>query len=457
MSVRFPFNPKAAHNRWAPKRAPVTENGVFYWCPPLEATMSELTDIQIKAWIKNGERFEQRGDGGGLSLSFRNDMATPVWRFRYRFAGTRRVMNLGSYADLSLAEARRQAKELRARVALGYDVAAEKQERKAEALEKIEAAKNAYTVGQLADEYFTKNILGRWKHPNIVRARIEKDIKPNIGKIPVDAVKPMDISRMLETIVERGAPTIANDVLRWTKRMFDFAIKRQIIQFNPASAFDLSDAGGKEEARDRALSRYELVTLFAAMRKTKGFSSLNEYAFKLLLMLCVRKSELITARVEQFDLDSATWRLTTSDTKTKAEIIIPLPKQAVELLRDIIRLSDGEYLFPARQYQDRRLPYIHENTLNVALSKVKANMPDVEPFTIHDFRRTARTHLAALGIECHIAERCLNHKIKGVEGIYNRHDYFDERKAALQKLANFIEACETGKAWNVTPIRKAAI
>ncbi|OAI02922.1 tyrosine-type recombinase/integrase [Methylomonas methanica] len=419
--------------------------------------MSELTDIQIKAWIRNDERFEQRGDGGGLFLSYRKEFSTPIWRFRYRFAGQRKVMLLGSYSDLSLAEARRQAKEFRARVALGYDVAAEKQERKAEALEKIEAAKNAYTVGQLADEYFTKTILGRWKHPNIVRSRIEKDIKPNIGKIPVENVKPMDISRMLEAIVERGAPTIANDVLRWTKRMFDFAIKRHIIQFNPASAFDLSDAGGKEEARDRALSRDELVTLFEAMRKTKGFSSLNEYAFKLLLMLCVRKGELVTAKVEQFDLDNATWRLTTSDTKTRAEIIIPLPKQAVELLRDIIRLSDGEYLFPARKYQEQRLPYIHENTLNVALSKVKANMPGVEPFTIHDFRRTARTHLAALGVDSHIAERCLNHKIKGVEGIYNRHDYFDERKAALQKLANFLEACDKGKNWNVTPLRKAAV
>ena len=102
-------------------------------------------------------------------------------------------------------------------------------------------------------------------------------------------------------------------------------------------------------------------------------------------------------------------------------------------------------------------PNIHENTLNVALSKVKANVPGVDPFTIHDFRRTARTHLAALGIDPHIAERCLNHKIKGVEGIYNRHDYFDERKAALQKLANFLESCETGKAWNVIPLRKAVL
>jgi hypothetical protein len=63
--------------------------------------------------------------------------------------------------------------------------------------------------------------------------------------------------------------------------------------------------------------------------------------------------------------------------------------------------------------------------------------------------------LAALGVDSHIAERCLNHKIKGVEGIYNCHDYFDERKVALQKPANFLEACETGKAWNVTPIKRA--
>ncbi len=418
--------------------------------------MSELTDIQIKAWIKSGERFEQRGDGGGLFLSYRQNFAIPIWRFRYRFAGQRSVMTLGSYADLSLADARQQAKKLRARVALGYDVAAEKQERKAEALEKIAAKKNAYTVGQLADEYFAKTILGRWKHPNIVRARIEKDIKPSIGNIPVENVKPMDISNMLETIVKRGAPTIANDVLRWTKRMFDYAIKRHIIQFNPASAFDLSDAGGKEEARQRALSRDELVALFDAMRKTKGFASLNEYAIKLLLMLAVRKSELMTARVDQFDLDSATWKLTRFDTKTKAETIIPIPSQALALVRDIIRLSDGVYLFPARKYQEQRLPYVHENTLNVALAKVKANMPDVEPFTIHDLRRTARTQLAALGVQSHIAERCLNHKLKGVEGIYNQHDYFEERKVALQKLANFLEACEKGESWNVTPIRKIA-
>ena len=228
--------------------------------------MGKLTDVEIRNWIKAGERFDMRSIGDGLYLRFRSVDAVPLWRFRYRFEGEQRVMNLGSYSDLSLAEARKTTKALRARVALGHDVAAEKQERKAAAVARMEAEKNAVTVAQLADEYFERMILGRWKHPNIVRSRIERDIKPNIGRLKAEDVKPSHIDAMLQTIVKRGAPTIANDVLRWTRRMFDFGIKRHMIQSNPASAFDLNDAGGAEEARERALTREELVLLFEAMR-----------------------------------------------------------------------------------------------------------------------------------------------------------------------------------------------
>lgn len=419
--------------------------------------MGKLTDVQIRNWIKAGERFEQRGDGDGLFLSYRENFANPIWRFRYRFAGKPRVMNLGSYSVLSLADARKTAKELRARVALGYDVAAEKQERKAEAAAKIEAGKRAVTVAHLADEYFERMILGRWKHPNIVRSRIEKDIKPNIGRLKVEDVKPPHIDAMLRTITKRGAPTIANDALRWTRRMFDFAIKRHMIQYNPAGAFDLSDAGGREEARERALSREELVLLFEAMRTAKGFSHENLLAVKLLLLLAVRKQELTAARWMEFDLDEAVWYLPAERTKTETAIDIPLPAPAVEALRDLHRMACGSaWVFPARKAQQRMLPHIHENTLNVALTKVKPLMPDVPPFCVHDFRRTARTHLAALGVEPHIAERCLNHKIKGVEGIYNRHDYFDERRNALELWARFLDTCEKGADWNVVPIRRMA-
>lgn len=421
------------------------------------ADMAKLSDIQIRSWISKGERFEGKSDGNGLVLSYRKEFSVPIWRFRYRFGGKSRVMNIGTYGQVSLSDARKLAKELSAQISLGHDVAAEKQERKNKAITTIEAKKNAFTMGQLADEYFQTRILGSWKHPNIVRARIENDIKPHIGKLAAEDVKPSHIDTMLKAIIKRGAPTMANDVLRWTKRIFDYAIKRHIVQYNPASAFDPSDAGGKETARVRALTHEELIILFEAMRNTKGFTQINIITVRLLLLLAVRKSELIGARKSEFDLEAGIWRLPAERTKTETAINIPLSRQAVEALRDLHRLSESSaWLLPARKAQDRMIPHIHENTLNVALAKVKPNMPGIERFCIHDFRRTARTHLAALGVESHIAERCLNHKLKGVEGIYNRHDYLDERRAALNSWANFLEACESGKDWNVTPIRKKA-
>ncbi len=416
--------------------------------------MGKLSDIQIRGWIRANERFDMKGDGEGLYLSFRKDFSAPIWRFRYRFAGKQRVMNIGSYTALSLADARQTAKNLRAQVTLGHDVSGEKQTTKKAAVALIENEKNAITVGQLADEYFEKNILGRWKHPNIVRSRIERDIKPNIGRLAVQDVKPMHIDAMLQSVVKRGAPTTANDVLRWARRMFDYAVKRHMVEYNPASAFTLGDAGGKEEARDRWLNRDELIRLFEAMRITGGFGIENYLAVKLLLLLGVRKQELTAAKVAEFDLKKAVWKLPAERTKTSVAINIPLSAPAIECLRKAIELGcSSEYLFPARKRQERMLPHIHENTLNVAISKVRPHLGDMERFAIHDFRRTCRTHLSALGVIPHIAERCLNHKVMGVEGIYDRHDYIDERREALNKWAAFLESCETGKDWNVIPLR----
>ena len=150
--------------------------------------MAKLTDIQIKAWVRAGERFNGRSDGNGLYLCFPKNYAIPFWRFRYRFVGKQRAMVIGTYSEFSLAKARETAKELSARVALGYDVAGEKQERKAEAIKKIEEQKNALKVSDLAHEYFERQILGNWKHPDILRRRIDKDINPGCPIKPVISI-----------------------------------------------------------------------------------------------------------------------------------------------------------------------------------------------------------------------------------------------------------------------------
>lgn len=409
--------------------------------------MGKLNDIQIKAWIKAGERFEGRSDGNGLYLRYRKEDAVPGWRFRYRLAGQQRAMGLGSYTSVSLAAARRTTLELAARVALGHDVAMEKQDRKRDSKSRNAAERDAWTVGKLADEYFEHQILGRWKHPNIVRARIENDIRPHLGKKRLTEVRPGDIEQLLNAIVKRGAPTMANDVLRWLKRMFDYAVKREKMPSNPAAVFNMSDAGGKEDSRERWLTESELIRLFAAMRETAGrFTVENAYAVKLLLMLAVRKEELIAARWQEFDLDGAVWMLPAERTKTSSAIDIPLPPQAVVILRELQRLSlGGSWVFPARKMQTRQIPHIDMNTIGAAIRKhIRPRLADVPDFTIHDFRRTARSHMSRIGVDLITAERCLNHKVKGVVGIYDRYAYFDERKAALTAWANVLDRLETG-------------
>lgn len=417
--------------------------------------MGKLTDMEIRNWIKSGERFEGRSFGDGLYLRYRKADAAPRWVFRYRIAGKARILSMGSYRDLSLADARKTAKEMRARVALGYDVAGEKKDRKRAAVAKIEADKAVVTMAALADEYFAARILGRWKHPNIVRSRIERDIKPSIGRLAIGEVGPKHIDAMLKGIVARGAPTMATDVLRWTKRMFDYAVKREMVPYNPAAAFDPSDAGGKEESRTRWLTRAELARLLTVMQTAKGWAHENTLTVKLLLMLAVRKSELICARIEEFDLDAAVWHLPAERTKTSAAIDIPLSRQAVVILRDLVRLAAGSaWLLPARKMETRMIPHIAVDTINAALANyIRPLMKDCDLFSPHDFRRTARTHLEALGVMPHVAERCLNHKVKGIEGIYNRHDYFDERKAGLQAWADLLAELEKDDADKVIPIK----
>ena len=416
--------------------------------------MAKLSDLEIRNWIRSKEHFDMRGDGDGLYLCYRPDYAIPIWRFRYGFVGKSRIMNIGSYQNLSLADARKMVKELRARVALGYDVAGEKQERKRKASADIEAEKNAYTVAHLADKFFQDRVLGNWKYPNIVRARIEKDIKPAIGHLRVDAVTPRHIDELLKAVVKRGAPTMANDVLRWLKRIFNQAIKLHIITNNPALAFDVGDAGGKEQSRKRNLSRDEIAKLFTAMKTAKGFSIENEIAIKLLLALAVRKGELIGARWNEFDLEAGVWHLPAERTKTSVAISIPLSDTAVSWFKELKRLSLGsDCVLPARKMQDRMIPHIAESTLSVAMAKVAHGL---EHFTIHDLRRTAKTLLASLGVQPHISERCLNHKIKGVEGIYDGYDYFEERKKALNALSNLLEQLDKGVVDKVTPIKRNA-
>ena len=157
---------------------------------------------------------------------------------------------------------------------------------------------------------------------------------PKLGPQPACNIAPADIARLLDEI-KGCSPTAANDLLRFTRRIFAFGVRRRFLLSNPAADFSPRlDAGGTERPRSRALSTDELAQLFAGIRETPSFGEDNLLAIKLLLVLCVRKGELLGARWAEFNLDraqsDAVWHLPAARTKTGEGLDVPLVPQVIE-------------------------------------------------------------------------------------------------------------------------------
>ncbi len=315
--------------------------------------MGNFTDIQIRACIKNNEHFEAKADGNGLYLRFPERYKKTTWRFRFRLGGKRIPYDFGSYGEISLKKARKMVEKFNAKVTLGINPKEERRKNEAEAVKVIEAQKNTTTAVFL--KYFETPAIQKQKH--LIKRRYIRDIEPVIGGIPAKQVEPHHVDEILQRVLRRNAPKVANKVLRLGVKIFDFALKRKLIRYNIFAAFDTSDAGGKEKPRDRWLTREELAQMFEVFETAKGMPFENIIAIKLLLMLAVRKMELIAARKDEFDLDAAIWHLPAERTKTEKALAIPLSHQAVSLLKKLFILSgQSDYLFPARKSQTRLLP-----------------------------------------------------------------------------------------------------
>jgi integrase len=402
-----------------------------------------ITDRELKAWLAAGAVDRAVGEGLTFVASTTASQAGRAsWILRYRMNGRSKEKVLGRYPELSLRDARERARQDRARIERGIDVAAAKQAEKALVLE-------VPTVQRLGDIWFARYIQPRYKHPDVVARVLRKHINPVLGSVAPPDVQPAHIDRVLTRIVASGAPTVANDALRYMTRMFRMAVRNHWIERNPAADFEPLDAGSDEVSRDRWLTMEELQQMARAMRTTPNYGRENELAVWLLLALCVRKMELLSARWDAFDLDAGVWSLARESTKTRSAIRIPLAEPVIAWLKEARIFSFGKpYVFPARRLVRSRLgatrgnryEHVGPDTLNVALKRLK--LLGIEHFTVHDMRRTARTHLAGPGVDRFVAERSLNHKLGNVEGIYDRHDYFAERHAALGAWAALLAQVE---------------
>ena len=416
--------------------------------------MDKLSDVQIRHWIKaRNPVVKAQGEVPGLTFTL-SAKGTAAWVLRYRLGGKPRELTIGRYPDYSIKRAKEEALDARMKIQKGIDVAREKQKGN------IERAA-AKSFRQLATDYMEKAF------PNLAantikqrRHHIEDVILPKLGGLPAREVTTADVVALVDA-VGKHSKNVAELVFTAMSEIFKHGVARHVVTVNPCAGISVSAICGKAEPKRQRLKLAE-AELRTVLPELTSIGAENALAVKIQLATCVRIGELAKAEWTHVDFDRAEWFIPDANSKTGKGFTVPLVPVVAGWFKELETLSCGSrFVLPARQLRRRQNHggevHFEQRALNSMLHKLCDRLGDkVRRFTPHDLRSTARSHLSALGVNVIVAERCLNHSLGGLIAVYDQHDYMDERRAALEKWAAFILACETGVEWNVIPLRQTA-
>ena len=412
-----------------------------------------LDDVQIRRWVAKGTAIA-RSDGDGLTFTL-SSAGTATWVLRYRVSGVRRKeITLGNYPDLTLAAARKLARERRVDVDQGKDPAADKKVLKMR-------TQMAWTVRELISDYKEKKLTTPPLAEGTVYYRkwdLDKIIGPKLGSMEVRNVPPADIVHVIES--SKRSWTICKRLLTSAKLLFAHACGKRLINVNPCVGIDLTALmGARPPIRKRVMLAED--ELRALLKDINDIGVENGLAFRILLATCVRSIELAKARWEHIDFELGTWWVPAESVKTRTGFLVPITPTVAEWFKSLQCLSgDSPWVLPARTDRRRKRvgdTHVGKTTLWAAITRAfDRGDIDVRRFTPHDTRSTAKGHMRNMGIPNDITEIALNHALKGMEAVYDVREEIPERRQALEKWAAFIEACETGRPWNVQPIRRVA-
>ena len=402
-----------------------------------------LTDTAIKK-VKPGPSPAKLSDGKGMYLLV-TESGSKLWRWKYRADGKEKVMALGSYPDVSLAQAREAMGAARKVLAAGSDPMAE---RKAEKLAKQSAAENSFqTVALLWWEQWRNAKSPR--HADDVHKRLKADVFPAIGKRPISDIQAPELVAMVKAIAGRGALDIAKRALQTSGQVFRYAIAHGLAQRNPATDIKPADILASRKAGNYARpDAKELPELLRHMEAYQG-APVTRLAMKLMALTFVRTSELIGARWAEFDLEAGRWDIPPERMKMKTSHIVPLSSQAVTVLRTLQLVSGhGALMFPGERDHEKPMS---NNTILKALERMgyKGRM------TGHGFRGIASTVMHEMGFNhAHIELQLAHQERDQVSAAYNHATYLNERAKMMQLWGDYLENCMTGKV--LTFKRKAA-
>jgi len=328
---------------------------------------------------------------------------TRTYIVRYRANGKHRRMTLGKHPRLTLANAREKAREALAEAQGGEDPALDRQERRSADV----------SFKALADEVLEAKARDTRERTRKERRRIvDADLLPAWGNRPAASITRREVVHLLERIVDRGAPILANRVLEVIRLVYNEGIKRGFPTIT-ASPAHLLDPPAPKSSRDRYLTRPEMRKLWAAL---EWESPVVRSLFRFALLTGQRIGNCAALRWSEIN-DADVWHIPAAQFKGRRPHLVPLPTEALAVLEEIRVLSGGmDHVFPGRGVG--RTPYF--NGTNKAMQRVR-DRTEMPPWTLHDFRTTFRTHAtrakrpkdkrdpAGLGVAPHVADAVLGH------------------------------------------------
>ena len=396
-----------------------------------------LTAIQVKE-AKSHDKDLKISDGEGMYLLVKVN-ASKYWRMDYRFAGKRRTYAIGVYPETTLKQARDERLEAQKLVNEGSDPVNVRKKIKSE-------QKLVLKAKQGLDQLSFKNVAMKWwkreslnqteKHAREARRSLENHVFPHIGFKRIDEISLMEVKSLLLDLEGQGKGETAHRVQQRLRSVFQYAIMQEWTNRNPASDLHkLLNPVKKQQMK--ALPLKEFPNYLQRLDEDNlELHLVTRTALKLIVMLFVRTRELIEAKWEEIDLESATWRIPAERMKLRVEHLVPLPNQALSLLQDLHKITgESEFVFPGDR--NPKQPMSNNTLLYGGIYRMGLR----SRATIHGFRSLASSILNESGKwNPDAIERQLSHSEKDqVRAAYNRANYLDERRRMMQWYADYLD------------------
>lgn len=388
----------------------------------------KLTALRIKA-AKPGKHF----DGGGLYLRVKQGEAGS-WRLKYRFGGKECLLSFGTYPEVSLAEARRRRDEARALMRDGKDPSAERKAAKARKRQNKEAAFPVVAAAWLAHKR------KEWAPETYRKAEYIADtyLTPALQRHSITTLNTKQASDVLATIAA-SAPTLASKARQYLGGIVTYAIRQGLRE--DGRLLSLRGAVPKHEKGNipAATDPKDVTALLHAIDAYP--TPVMRAALKLAMLTAMRPGLVAAARWADIDLDAAEWSVPAAMMKTRHAHIVPLPTQALAVLREMQAYTKGhEYVFPPLARQQS------EHLSRDAMSNALRRMGFQGRHATHGFRGMLRTMARErLGVDSDVLEAQLAHAKKGdVQKAYDRTTFNDERRRVMQVWANYLDNLRVG-------------